>query len=252
MDVYRSLAAIINSSAAASTDPITLIASQLSGAAPAQKPELSRILAELLRSQSTPDAAAQKTLHDYIRSLVSSVNADDASQDFKLAVELADEGLLLQILGETVKMLEGLLVHAKAMHVSSDDAFAVLFDVFFEKHVEFSGEALEQDGLRDAVVSRLRFWHFLFMIEGARDQAAHQELFQRFAQALPARLLGAMALRDDVVAKAASNVLCCFVNDFHQSLPAGASEVLFTPVASSVCFDNRIIAFHDADVGPLL
>ena len=236
-DVYRSLAAILTS--ACSSSPITAVASQLSIASPReQKAELSRILAELLHSQpTTHDASpARKVLYGYVRSLISA-SLDDASDDLKLAVELADEGLLLEISQETVLAVERLLKRAAEVHVSSDDAYAVDFGDFVSRHidrdvqrvvtaqeVELDRDSVEARGAHGAVVRLLRFWHFVLMLP--REQLVEQRLFRHLGEVLPVRLLAVMALRNFQVAKAASNVLCCLVDDYHEYLPRGTSEVL--------------------------
>jgi hypothetical protein len=232
MDIYRSLAVILASSSSASSSPVSLVASQLSAAPSEQKPALSRVLAELLRSQSTPDPDAQKVLHGYVRTLVSTVSLGDVSTNFKLAVELADEGLLVQILDETVVGTGALLYKAKEVHISSDDAFAVDSDEFLESYLgsaatDSEEKMLDRGNIQDTVVRQLRFWYFLFIAEVGQAQATNEKLYRRIANVLPARLLAAMGLRDLNIAKAASNALCCFVNDFYLLLPAGSSEVLF-------------------------
>jgi hypothetical protein len=218
MDIYGSLAAILASSSSSTATPTSLIATQLSCAPHDQKPAFARVLAELLRGNA--DGNAQTVLHDYIRSLVSAVDLDDVSADFKLAVELADEGLLLQILDETVASLRSLISRAANVHISSDDAFALDSKDFLERYLDgVKNEQLESDHV--TVVRQLRFWHFLFM-----TGKAYPELYLRIGVVLPVRLLAAMGLRDSSVAKAAGNTLCCFVNDFHRFLPVATSEVL--------------------------
>ena len=224
MEVYRSLAAILTATAASAADPIDLIASQLLTAPPAQKSELARILAELLRAQSAPAPAAQAALHTHVRTLITTASLDDVAAPFKQAVELADPALLRALLRETTATLDALLTRARTAHVSSDDAFAVDASAFLARHAPGAETAADRPGLRDAAVRLLRFWHFLLMGDGAG--AVEAELMASFGAALPARLVGAMALRDVGVAKAASGVLCCFVGDFDSALPAGASQVL--------------------------
>jgi hypothetical protein len=234
MDVYRSLAAILGTISSSSSLPSSLIAAQLSTAPKDQKPELARLLAQLLRTTPPPDSAAQEILHGYIHTLLSSANLSDASQDFKLAVELAGDGLLQEILEETQESLTQLLHRATEVNASSDEAFALDIGGFSRpmcmRATETSQEVKELDptALQDAVIRRLRFWHFLFIVEGRRrGELTYRGLFHQLGEALPAALLMAMALRRQQVADAASNALCHFVNEFYEFLPEGSSEVMF-------------------------
>jgi hypothetical protein len=231
-DVYRSLATVLTS--ASSSSPITAVASQLSTASSReQKAELSRILAELLHSQPTHNAgAARKVLYEYIKNLISA-DLDGVSDDLKLAVELADEGLLLEISEETILAVERLLKRATEVHVSSDDAYAVDFGDFVSRHIDrdvqrvVTVQEVELDreaGVHDAVVHLLRFWHFVFMLP--REQSVQERLSRRLGEVMPVRLLAVMAQRNFQVAKGASNVLCCLVGSYHEYLPGETSEVL--------------------------
>lgn len=245
MDIFRPLASVLASSCSSSSPSLkSLIASRLSEAPNDEKPALCRLLAELLRSQSNADGDddALNVLHTYVRTLVSAGRLEDVSADFKLAVELADDRLLVQILDETTESVDSLLQRATDVHITSDEAFAVEFAGFLEKYrgtikttadkKDTEEETEEQYGLgggltvlHETAVRQLRFWHFLFILGERRPESANNELYRRIADVLPARLLAVMALRDFGLAQAASNALCCLVNGFHQFQSAGSSEV---------------------------
>lgn len=244
MDILRPLASVLASSCS-SPPPTSLIASKLSEAPNDEKPALCRLLAELLRSQpnANGDDDALKVLHNYVRTLVSAGHLEDFPTNFKLAVELADDWLLVQILDETTDCVDFLLQRATEVHVTSDEAFAVEFAGFLKKYcgalkatadkkdsVEETDERYGLGGrltvLREAAVRQLRFWHFLFMLGERRPESANDGLYRRMADVLPARLLAVMALRDFGLARAAGDALCCFVNGFHRFQSPGSSEVL--------------------------
>jgi hypothetical protein len=243
MDFYSSLAAIIGTiSSPGSSLPSSLIAAQLSAAPSHRKPELARVLAELLRASSNADLVGRDVLHGYIRELLSTTSLTEASQDLKLAVELADEGLLLEILEETETNLAKLLVGATRVNSSSDEAFAVDFEVLeFVRAIEMEEhEELDLKALTDAVIRWLRFWHFLFIVEGRRrTESPYERLFQRLGEVMPVALLTTMALRHQQIADVASKTLCHFVSEFHDFFPAGSSEVLFI----AILFNNKSRVF---------
>jgi hypothetical protein len=128
---------------------------------------------------------------------------------------------------------------------SSDEAFAVDFDVPARVRATETEQKEELDlkALSDAVIRWLRFWHFLFIVEGRRrTESTYEGLFYRLGEGLPVALLTAMALRHQQIADAASKALCHFVNEFHEFLPAGSSEVLFIATLCNklgIFFSNR-------------
>jgi len=229
MDVYRTLATILVTNPSSSSSPIFLITSQLSSPCTSseQKAGLSRILAELLRS--TPDAAAQQVLRDYVLSLVLSADLSDACKDFQLAVELADDNLLAELLAETMTRMGKLLKMQSSANVSSDEGFAVDFSGFFDIHFprfrdDFMVALEEVQDLTDSATRLLRFWHFAFL---AKDRFRSTCLTRSPGFAglmLPVHLLGLMALRDPGIAKAASDALYQLLNDFRP--PAQSSQVV--------------------------
>jgi hypothetical protein len=251
MELYQSLATVLTTTFTDS--PIDLISSQLTQAPSDQKTELARILAELLRSQTTSgiiiNTKAHRVLHEYIHHLISIADLNDGSKFFGIAVELADEEILLEILADTARNLDDFLSSVRRLHKSHDDGFAVDFEGFLESHLGRFEEATKLLGLTmdqnsphhvqvqlgnfDPVIRHLRFWHFLFIMAKILSQSSvYEKVFRYIAMLFPPTLLAVMAIGNYSLAKAASDTLCCFVNDFHGFLLPGTSEVRYCTLFS--------------------
>jgi len=223
MDGYHTLATVLTSRPSLSLALTPLIVSQLSSLSTSseQKAGLSRILAELLRS--APDKAADRVLRDYVWSLLLPADSSDASEDFKLVMEVASDGLLSGLLSETVLIMGRLLKEQTKARVSSDEGFAVDFSRFIETNLPNLQSnplaALEEvQHLKNRVLRLLRFWHFVFLTKDWLGSSRCIAVTPRLAgEMLPAHLLGLMALRDLSIAMAARSALCQLLNDFPSS-----------------------------------